>query len=333
MSTKEKTIRRSKLNRELLTLITVDAVISILCYFLLNSTAGTLAYDYCERNQIGLDDLQSIILDGMIFHLSVLGAVILFIVLFFIFVGRKLAYIRELTQGIEALRTHRMEHEIPLKGNNELTELAESINYLAETERQLKAIERNLSHDIRTPLTAILSYAEYMQNRNDLTKEELDDFLELTKRKAEQIKVLTAQLLDGGSRLTEVEDGALLMAQLAEEWVEGLEDVFDCRVDLENCPAFTRQIDVEELRRIFDNLSSNIKKYADPSKPVALQISQEKNRIAIKQSNKKAVEERAVESRKIGLSSIDNIAKHYGGSMHVEENEACFTVHIILFEV
>jgi len=333
MWTKKKLNRRRKLSREILGLIAADFLISLMSYCFLRSAAGTLAYEYCEQKQIQMDELQSITLDYFIFNLSVFGAIVVFVVLFLIFVGNKLAYIRQLTTGIEALRTHRMEHEIPLSGNNELTELAESINYLAETERQLKAVERNLSHDIRTPLTAILSYAEYMQERDDLSREELHEFLELTRRKAEQIKVLTEQLLDGGSRLTEIEDGKLLMAQLTEEWTEGLENEFDCVVDLHGCPEFSRQLYVEELRRIFDNLASNVEKYADRKAPVELSVFKENGRIAIRQSNKKTSDSREVESRKIGLSSVDNIAKHYGGSAVVEENGGCFAVKIILFEV
>ncbi len=333
MSTNEGSKKRRKLTRELLILLIADAVAAAVFYFTIHSWAGTLAYDYCEKQQIGLDDLESIVLDALISNLSIVAAALLFVALFFVFVGRKLSYIRELTDGIEALRTHRMQHEIPLSGNNELTELAESINYLAETERQLKTVERNLSHDIRTPLTAILSYAEYMQGRDDLSKEELDEFLELTKRKAEQIKVLTERLLDGGSQLTEVEDGRLLMIQLADEWEESLEDWFQCRLDTTGCPDFSGQFDIGELRRVFDNLVSNVEKYADRKEAVNLTIAAENKRIVIKQSNKKTREPGQVESRKIGLTSIDNIAKHYGGSATATETGEHFAIEIILFEV
>ena len=77
--------------------------------------------------------------------------------------------IRDSIQGVEALRTHRMDFTMPIEGDNELKELAESINFLSETERRLRQLEtelqaekeqliRDLSHDIRTPLTAMLSY-------------------------------------------------------------------------------------------------------------------------------------------------------------------------------
>lgn len=344
MSTKEKKKTR-KLTRELLGLIIVDGLLTIVSYFLICSIAGTFAYEYCQRNQIALDDLESIMLDSLIFNLSILGAMVIFVILFLIFVGKKLAYIRELTNGIDALRTHRMNHEIPLKGSNELTELAESINDLAETERRLKEAEaqlqaertaliRGLSHDIRTPLTAILSYSEYMQNNDTLSREQIDEFLELTQKKAEQIKILTDQLLDSGAKqMTVIEDGRLLMEQLTEEWEEQLEERFQCQPDLSDCPSFGGEFDVAALRRIFDNLASNIEKYADDTKPVTLRITEENKRIVIMQSNQKTQSDSPVESRKIGLDSIRRIAETYGGSVIIHQDEHHFAIHIILFTI
>ena len=68
---------------------------------------------------------------------------------------------------------------MPIEGDNELKELAESINFLSETERRLRQLEtelqaekeqliRDLSHDIRTPLTAMLSYSDYLGAERDI---------------------------------------------------------------------------------------------------------------------------------------------------------------------
>ncbi len=79
--------------------------------------------------------------------------------------------------------------------------------------------------------------------------------------KGQQIKALTDRLLDSGSRdLETIEDGKLLMEQLAGEWEEILENTFPCIVDTKNCPAFYGSFDIQELRRIFDNLASNVEK-------------------------------------------------------------------------
>ena len=100
---------------------------------------------------------------------------------------------------------------MPIEGDNELKELAESINFLSETERRLRQLEtelqaekeqliRDLSHDIRTPLTAMLSYSDYLGRKETLEQEEVQEYIALVQRKGQQIKALTDRLLDSGSR-------------------------------------------------------------------------------------------------------------------------------------
>ena len=67
------------------------------------------------------------------------------------------------------------------------------------------------------------------------------------------------------------------MEQLAAEWEEVLEETFSCRIDLTGLPDFSGMADVSSFRRIFDNLASNGKKYADPEYPVELWIAGEKS--------------------------------------------------------
>ena len=104
--------------------------------------------------------------------------------------------------------------------------------------------------------------------------------------KGQQIKALTDRLLDSGSRdLETIEDGKLLMEQLAGEWEEILENTFPCIVDTKNCPAFYGSFDIQELRRIFDNLASNVEKYADREQPVELRIDAVDKRLRVCQRN------------------------------------------------
>ena len=97
--------------------------------------------------------------------------------------------------------------------------------------------------------------------------------------------------------------------------------------------AFSGTFDVQELRRIFDNLSSNVRKYADPSKPVTLSVGLENGALLIHQSNAVLPEKPRSESYQIGLNSIRRIAQHYGGSVAVEERVAAFSITIILAQI
>lgn len=177
------------------------------------------------------------------------AALVFFIGLFLFLPGQKLSYIRSITEGVAALQQHRTDCPVPVEGRNELTELAETINYLSARELELRRKEealqqqreqliRALSHDIRTPLTSILSYTEYLTAHPDCGASQRQEDLALMDRKARQIRQLTDILLDGGNRSPEhFDDARLLWQQLAEQMTAELEDdfPFTARVD---CPAF-----------------------------------------------------------------------------------------------
>lgn len=330
--------KKGKLSREILGIFGAVAAISIFFFGFLYFMSNSIALNYCEERNIMLTEIQTYVMNTWIRSLSLLAAVVLFVVIFLFLIGQKLDYLREIIRGINALRTERMNYEIPLEGNNELTELAESINYLAESERKLKEAEeelreeretfiRNISHDIRTPLTTILSYTELMEQNEDRKSEDIEAYVDLIHRKAQQIKTLTDTLLNNSIRhLEKIENGKLLMEQLAGEWEEMLEEEFQCVVDLERCPDFSGEFDIEELRRVFDNMASNVRKYADGEAPVNLSVFATNHCLRICQENRCRLDIDDVESNQIGLLSIRRILKNYGGDMEVSSSSEFFRI-------
>lgn len=335
----------SKLSREILWLLFVTAVIAVFFFGFVSLTANSISAMYLMEHEIQLTEIQRGTLHVWIRSLSVVSSVILFLILFLILLSQKMAYLRVIIQGIEALRLNRLDYTIPLDGNNELTELAKRINDLSDAERRLRQREtellqqekqliRDLSHDIRTPLTAIKSYTEYMAQREMLDREEMNDYISLIQRKTEQMRVLTDRLLDGGKRNPEtILDGKLMMEQLIDEWKELLEDTVACIIDIDHCPAFCGRFDIRELQQIFDNLASNIEKYADRSQPVELKIDVFEHRLRICQKNRICQNDKRVESNRIGLESVRRIAALYGGTAEVCSENGIFSVQITLFEI
>lgn len=191
---------------------------------------------------------------------------------------------------------------------------------------------RSLSHDIRTPLTSMLSYTQLLQDRDSLSETEMRDYIRLMQTKTEQIRELTDRLLGRETQNPEpVEHIRLLMEQLAAEWEESLEEHFLCRTDLSGLSDFSGMADIYAFRRIFDNLASNTEKYADPQRPVELLITGEENHLTITQKNGiRKRPETAPESSGIGLNSIRRIAADYGGSLEVQRSLQDFTVEISL---
>lgn len=298
-------LNKGKLAREILGLSGAAAVISIFVFGFLSMTADSLVLSYCEKYELIFEETTQWAIGSWIQSISFIAAVVVFVVLFLFLVGQKIEQAATELQRKEALL--REEREVLIRG---------------------------LSHDIRTPLTAILSYSEYMQEKENIESGEMKDYIGLMQQKAEQIKELTNRLLDGGSRTLErFENGKLLIEQLADEWEASLEDEFKCRVNLDDCPNFSGEFDIQELRRIFDNLASNIKKYADPEKPVYLKLFEKENHLLIEQRNVRKENIAGVESNKIGIESIRKIAENYGGDVSVMIAEQDFSITIKLTKI
>ena len=336
-----KSNKRRKLSSEILGLLAVTLVLALILLQFLGIVARAIIDSFLFMRDIVLTEAQYAQLDDWVFHLSLLVSVAFFIILFLFLLGERLSYIREVLAGIDALRSGQEDYVVPLEGSNELTQLAEAVNYLSRTQREVKEQERvlneekeqfirALSHDIRTPLTSIMAYSELLTGANTVDPQEQTRYLELIQHKAGQIKDMTDILLDGSKRNPEYfEDARLLIEQLTAEFEEMLEDGFSIEASLD-CPAFPGTFDVQELRRIFDNLVSNVQKYADPDRPVKISISLEGVQLLIRQEN--AVRERIApaDGYQIGLRSIQRIAQNYAGQVDVQKEDAAFAITITL---
>ena len=341
----EKAKKRRKLSHEILALVCLCFAFSLLLFMFITNFGMALIETYCFQNDIVMDEWDWYDLDNTVRGIGFAVAAVFFIVIFFVLFGERLAYIRKITAGVDALRNGNYGKQVELLWNNELTELAETVNYLSESEQNLRLKEqrlnkeredliRTLSHDIRTPLTSIMSYTELLTAKETLTDEEQKEYLLLVGKKTAQIKELTDILLDGGRReLEQFEDARLLFEQLADEFESELEDAFQLKIELSALTAFGGIFDVGEIRRIFDNLISNIRKYAEPTSPVELAVYKTESGIVIRQNNEIKEDKQSSESYKMGIHSIRRIAQNYGGMVGVSENDGKFEIIITLSNI
>lgn len=86
-------------------------------------------------------------------------------------VSSMIRYVRKLKDDIEILEGGNLEYDVTVKGRNELAALGESIDAFRKSilqqfakEEELRALNSrmitDMSHDIRTPLTAVMIYTE-----------------------------------------------------------------------------------------------------------------------------------------------------------------------------
>ncbi len=346
MSNKNKTVKKpenKKLSTVILEYLFLSAAISLFTFFFLYSTSVSIGDNYLAKKGFILTDMQQVTFHVWARSICVLASILLFIVVFLSVLGQRLSYLVTITKGVEQLHEKGMDYDIPLEGNDDLTRLAESINYLAAARRDLwrqekdfqeerEAWIRSLSHDIRTPLTSMLSYSEMLQSREHLSRDEMETYIDLVYSKATQIRQLTEQLMDRGRGTWErIDDIRFLAGQFADEWEELLEGRFDCATDLSGMTSFSGMADVHALRRILDNLVSNVEKYADSSHEVELTLKNEDRRLILIQENHILAESfGSVESSRIGLENVQKIAALYKGQADVSDDGSVFAIRITL---
>ncbi|MBR4865782.1 MAG: HAMP domain-containing histidine kinase [Clostridia bacterium] len=335
--------KRKKLSSQILATLGISLGAAVAAFDLLVFGAYALLDRVYDAQPISMSEDALISAQGWALNLSLLFSVGFFLTLFLVLLGNRLSYVRTITQGIDRLKAGQGDWVIPLRGNNELTTLAVTINAMnaarnavREKEKALneerETLIRTLSHDIRTPLTSVLSYSELLLSRQELD-ESARGQAALIREKAERIKELTDVLLDGGKRTPEeFPDARLLFLQLAMEFEEVLEGDFSVETDLSGLPPFAGGFDPGELRRVLDNLITNVQKYAHPDHPVTLRVEKTGEGIVITQENAVRRAEAKPESFQMGITSIRRVAHNYGGRAEIRKDEERFVISITLSE-
>ena len=168
----------------------------------------------------------------------------------------------------------------PMK--EELCALHKQVKKAIETEvrsERMKAeLITNVSHDLKTPLTAITTYVELLK-KEDITEEERKSYIETLEKKTTRMKVLIEDLFDlskANSRDVILDissvDVVNLMKQVVVEHHEnyekmGLQLIWDTP---ENKVEIS--LDNQKTYRIFENLFLNIEKYAMKNSRVYIDV-------------------------------------------------------------
>ena len=105
--------------------------------------------------------------------------------------------------------------------------------------------------------------------------------------------------------------------------VSRIDFIGDCRVSA----------DTMYLKRVFDNLLSNLRKYADKSRPVMILSALENGWLSVCVSNYVVRSMNRVESTKIGIRTCEKIMTHMGGSFEIRSDEEHFAAELKLPEI
>ena len=278
-----------------------------------------------------------------------IGALFLSCLLFLFLVlrgCRKIAaYICRLSQEIQAMEGGDLDVPITLQGDHELTRLAKGLDAMRQAfkeqrEREAAAFRANqtmiteMSHDLRTPLTALQIYTDILRFRT-YDPGQLGEYLEKIDMKASQIRQLSENIfeyslisreqaiqLDQPTSFQDVFHDVLseMAAYLGQRG-------FSFQLELE-WPAAEVAVHPPYIKRLADNLTSNLLKYADPVVSILLETGETEDGpwLAVQNAARPGAE--GQESTQIGLANMKTMMEKMGGSCQVLHTPSSFRVEL-----
>ncbi|MBU3218497.1 HAMP domain-containing histidine kinase [Clostridium algidicarnis] len=235
--------------------------------------------------------------------------------------------------------------------NNMKSGLKDSIDSEIKSERMKTELITNVSHDLKTPLTSIITYVDLIKNE-DLTKEERMDYIKVLERKSERLKILIEDLFEASKaasgevelNIEKVDITSLLKQALAEFEEKIKESSLDFKINLPKEKLYI-MVDGKKTWRILENQISNALKYSLENTRVYINIEDIDNKVVITIKNISAFEidfnedeilerfkrgdkSRNTEGSGLGLAISNNLTKLQGGDFRVSVDGDLFKVII-----
>lgn len=268
---------------------------------------------------------------------------ILFLSVILFFLGRKMHSVQTLKNEILTMASGDLTHPLPDLGGDEIGILAKELNGLRnslsetmqkeqESRRANQDLITALSHDLRTPLTILTGYLEVLRLKRSPAKEQ--EYLEKCLKKTEDIKELTDKMFEY----------ALVSEENETPDISWISTDFIKQCLMENCdfiklagftpeylvPSVTGVLESDKtmLKRIFNNLFSNILKYGDKKQPVTINGKIHKNLLVIDISNSVKQEHSQTGSSNIGLKNVQTMMTLLNGEISVEAADDLFLTEL-----
>ena len=287
------------------------------------------------------------------------------VILFFIIrkyvdkISEKYSKLREATSKIaEGNLDVKIEEDLglfePFKGDLEKIQCGfkKAVDEEVKSQRMKTDLISNVSHDLKTPLTAIITYADLLKDEN-LSDEKRKQYIETLDRKAQRLQVLIENLFEvskatSGNITLNIEniDVVSLMKQTLFELEDKLEEA--SLLVRKNMPKekVILPLDSQRTFRVFENLIINITKYAMPNTRVFIDIIENEDDVAIIMKNMAAEEitfnvdtiaerfvrgdeSRNTEGSGLGLAIAKSFVELQGGTFNISVDGDLFKVKIV----
>lgn len=230
-----------------------------------------------------------------------------------------------------------------------------AVNEEVKSQKMKTELISNVSHDLKTPLTSIITYIDLLK-KNDITEEERQSYIDTIDKKSQRLKFLIEDLFEvskatsGNINLNPVNvDIIELIKQIEIE----LSDKFDnAKVKVKNNfpdKKVILKLDSQKTFRVFENLLNNAAKYSMEGSRVYVDMIESDENVVIEIKNMSAVEidykaeeiierfqrgdkSRNTEGSGLGLAIAKSFVEAQGGSFRIELDGDLFKAVVVFIK-
>lgn len=264
-----------------------------------------------------------------------------------------------LADQIQEIKEGNLTKPLKLPEDADLKQAADNLNEIQhgmdvalreqiKSERMKVDLVTNVSHDIKTPLTSIVSYVDLLKQEEELPPH-VEEFIQILDEKSQRLKTIVQDVFEiskatSGQLPVNVEElnlGKLLRQTLADMDTQIEESGLVMKVSIPEAPVLI-QADGQRLYRVFQNLIQNALKYSLQGSRIFLTLTDTEEASVVRLRNTSGVElddtmdfterflrgdsSRTDGGSGLGLSIAKSFTEACGGSFQVEVDADLFTV-------
>lgn len=268
----------------------------------------------------------------------------------------------KLLDHIERIKSGDMKTRLELAADADMYPAAQNLNFIQEgmsiavaektkSERMKIELITNVSHDLKTPLTSIISYADLLAKEPGLP-EHVNDYIQILVQKSERLKNLIQDLFDlskASSDNITLDMEQIDLARLIKQTLADMEEQINAsglafRLNIPDEPVYILS-DGKKLYRVWENLITNTLKYSLTGSRVFIDLTINDNRVLatikntanyemdfgeeeILQRFVRGDESRTTEGSGLGLAIAQSFAQICGGKFAIKIDGDLFKVEL-----
>ncbi|MDD2363008.1 MAG: HAMP domain-containing sensor histidine kinase [Oscillospiraceae bacterium] len=246
-----------------------------------------LGYVFASTSAQGLNDY--LMNNLKVFFLSALGVMTLTFIALYLMTFRMVRPLRQMAAAARRFGAGDFSSRIPVNGQDEVAELASSLNNMAVSLSSVEGMRRsfiaNVSHELKTPMTTIAGFIDGILD-GTIPEEKRSYYLKIVTQEVKRLSRLVKSMLD----LSQIDNGELNIKPVYYDLSDQVCNIlltFEQRIEgknirvtgLEECPRAEVLADFDLIGQVVYNLIDNAIKFINDGGTLTLNISHKDKRV------------------------------------------------------